>query len=245
MNAPSLPLTTRRQKGVVARMLDDVQARGRLVVGVDELAQSAHITPLAVKRQLAHLAERVTRLPGRPSACLIVPPEHRLRGAPPVAAWLDAYFRLRGQAYYLGLLSAAALHGSSQQAVLVTQVMTEQPMRPITLGRVQIEFHVKAQLSQTPLAALRGLPAPVCVSSVEATALDLLAFSAAAGGPDRAIEVVIGLLPAMTPAGLRKALAAESKMTVKRRLRDVLAQAGRQQLLGIANASLQKKGERA
>ena len=43
--------------------------------------------------------ENDTRLPGRPSAFLIVPPEHRLRGAPPVAAWLDDYFRAQGQRY--------------------------------------------------------------------------------------------------------------------------------------------------
>lgn len=78
--------------------------------------------PLAVKRQLEYVAERVTRLPGRRSSYLIVPPEHRARGAPPVTSWLGAYFRLREQPYYLGLLSAAAMHGSSQQAVQVTQV---------------------------------------------------------------------------------------------------------------------------
>jgi hypothetical protein len=145
-----------RHRGLVSCLLDEAQARGRLVVSVDELVASSKLTPLAVKRQLEHVAERVTRLPGRPSSYLIVPPEHRARGAPPMDSWLGDYFRLREQPYYLGLLSAAAMHGSSHQAVQVTQVMTLPPMRPMQVGRLLIQFHVKASLERTPLTELGG-----------------------------------------------------------------------------------------
>ena len=86
-------------RGRMARLLDDLQARGDLVVSVDDAAEQSTLSRIAVQRQLERLAPRVTRLPGRPAAFLIVPPEHRLRGAPPVAAWLDDYFRARGQRY--------------------------------------------------------------------------------------------------------------------------------------------------
>src|ERR1700722_5066608 len=72
-------------RGRMARLLDDLQARGDLVVSVDDAAEQSTLSRIAVQRQLERLAPRATRLPGRPSAFLIVPPEHRLRGGPPVA----------------------------------------------------------------------------------------------------------------------------------------------------------------
>ena len=232
------PAAVCRHRGLVSRLLDKAQARGRLVVSVDELVASSKLTPLAVKRQLEHVAERVTRLSGRPSSYLIVPPEHRAGGAPPMDSWLGDYFRLREQPYYLGLLSAAAMHGSSQQAVQVTQVMTLLPVRPMQVGRLRIEFHVKASLERTPLTELGGLAAPLAVSSPEATALDLVAFNQSIGGTERAAEVILGLLPTMSAAGLRQALVAESKVTVKQRLGYIFEILGATKLASVVEASL-------
>ena len=225
-------------RGLVARILDQSQARGRLVVSLDELVQSSGLSPLAVRRQLEHLGERVARLPGRPATYLLVAPEHRARGTPPVASWLDAYLRYREQPYYLGLLSAAALHGSSHQAVQVTQVLTPRPTRPFYLGRLRMDFYVKSSLAQTPLSGLTGMPAPMAVSTPEATALDLVAFNKRIGGIRRAGEVIFGMKPKMTVAGLKKALAAEPQTAVKQRLGYVLDVLGMNQLAKVVERSL-------
>lgn len=220
--SPSAP----EQRGRVARLLDQLQAQGQFVVAVEELARASGLTYLAVRRQIDRLSRRVARLPGRPSAYVLVPPEHQIRGAPPVEAWLDAYFRLRDQPYYLGLLSAAAMHGSSQQAVQVTQVLTTRPMRPLAIGRVHVTFYVKSSLRQTPLSLLAGMPAPLAVSSPEATAIDLVAFSDRIGGIAQATRVIEGLKPAMTLSGMKRALAAEPQAAVKQRLGYVLSVLG-------------------
>jgi AbiEi antitoxin C-terminal domain len=205
-------------RGRVARFLDDLQAGGDLVVSVDEAAEQSALSRIAAQRQLERLAPRTIRLPGRPSAFLIVPPEHRLRGTPPVAAWLDEYLRAQGQRYYVGLLSAAALHGSSAQAVQVTQVLLRQPRRPFAVGRTHLNFYVKSKLETTPLAEIPGLPAPLAVSSPEATALDLIAFSHRIGGIERVLEVIHGLEGAMTGAGMRSAIHAGVPVTVLQRI---------------------------
>lgn len=206
MPAIDSTLSPTRAHGVVSRLLDEFQGRGRLVASQPELVALSGLTTLAVKRQLEHLADRVVRLPGRPSCYLVVPPEYRLRGAPPIAYWLADYCRLRQQPYYVGLLSAAALHGSAQQAVQVTQVMTTVPTRALDVGNLHIEFHVKQRLLDTPLSTIKGLAAPLAVSSPEATALDLLAFQHCVGGVARAADVIAGLLPVMTVEGWRRAL---------------------------------------
>jgi predicted transcriptional regulator of viral defense system len=237
VRAPVAP----RKQGLVDHLLDQSLAQGEFVVSVHQLARAGNMTNLAVRRQLEHLSQRVERLPGRPSAFLIVPPEHRARGAPPVTAWLDAYFRLRDQPYYLGMLSAAALHGSSSQAVQVVQVVTTKATRPLDIGRLHVDFYVKTHLQQTPLSALAGMPAPLAISSPEATALDLIEFNHRIGGISRVTEVIADLKGVMTPVGLRTALRAETQISVKQRLGYVLSMLGLDRMAEEVRKSLPKR----
>lgn len=195
-----------RRRGAVTRLLDQREALGQVLFTSNELAEQGELSVLAVRRQLAHLGARVTRLPGRPEAFLLVAPEHRERGAPPVLWWLDAYMQLRRQPYYVGLLSAAELHGSSQQAVQVTQVLTNKVTRPMLMGRLRVEFHVKKAVELTPTAQPPGMHSPIAVSTPEATAVDLIEYSHSIGGVARAADVIAGMAPVLTVAGLRRAL---------------------------------------
>jgi hypothetical protein len=236
----NLPATARR--GAVSRLLDTAQGSGIRLVALDELARDAGLTPLAVRRQLARLgAARTVRAPGRPATALILSPEDAANGAPPAAAWLDAYFRLRNEPYYVGLLSAAALHGSAAQAVQVTQVLVTRPTRALVLGRVGLRFFVKKGVVATQRIQLPGLLAPLAVSTPEATALDLIAFQSRLGGIERVTEVIAGLLPRMTTAGLKSALRAEPALAVRQRLGYVLEVLGRQRLAATVRASLPRR----
>lgn len=237
-NSDSLP-TTRR--GAVSRLLDAAQGAGVRLVALDELARNAGLTPLAVRRQLSRLGARTVRVPGRPAAALILSPEDAANGAPPPAAWLDAFFRLRNEPYYVGLLSAAALHGSSAQAVQVTQVLVTRPARAFVLGRVRLHFFVKKDVVATPRIELPGLLAPLAVSTPEATALDLIAFQSRLGGIERVTEVIAGLLPRMSAAGLNAALQAEPALAVRQRLGYVLEVLGSQRLAAKVHTSLPER----
>lgn len=239
IDAISVPAKASRH-GVVARLLDQFQARGCLVASLPELATASGLSTLAVKRQLEHLAHRVVRLPGRPSSFLIVAPEHRKRGAPPIDFWLADYCRIHKKPYYVGLLSAAALHGSAQQAVQVTQVITIAPTRAFSVGEVRVEFHVKRRLSDTPLTAIRGLASPLAVSSPEATALDLVAFEHCVGGIARAADIIAGLLSAMTNEGWHRALK-YAPLTVRQRTGYVLQTLGSQRFAQTIQKTLPSK----
>jgi hypothetical protein len=49
-----------------------------------------------------------------------------------------------GKPYYIGLLSAAALHGSSHQQPMESLIITRPPaLRKISTGKITINFHVK------------------------------------------------------------------------------------------------------
>jgi hypothetical protein len=230
--------TATTSRGAVSRLLDTAQGSGIRLVTLAALAKDAGLSPLAVRRQLARLGARTVRAPGRPAATLILSPEDAANGAPPTAAWLDAYFRLRNEPYYVGLLSAAALHGSSAQAVQMTQVLVTRPARAFVLGRVGLRFFVKKNVLATPRIELPGLLAPLAVSTPAATALDLIAFQSRLGGVQRVTEVIAGLLPRITAHGLKSALRAEPAVAVRQRLGYVLEVLGRQRLAATVRASL-------
>ena len=50
------------------------------------------------------------------------------------------YFRWLGRPYYLALQTAGASHGSSPQAIQVTQVMTDLARHDLRSGRVRVHF---------------------------------------------------------------------------------------------------------
>jgi predicted transcriptional regulator of viral defense system len=204
-------------RGRVARLLEERQARGKLVCELDAVAREEDLSRLAARRQLERLVPKVIRLPGRPSLFLTVPPEDRPRGAPPVAAWLNDYMSQRTSHYYVGLLSAAALHGSSSQVPMATQVIVPEPVRPFELGRLRIEFFTKQRADRTPLAALPGLASPMNVSTPAATLLDLVAFSRRVGGMTRVLEIAVGLKSKLTAHDIRDASRAGASMPVLQR----------------------------
>ena len=95
--------------------------------------------------------------------------------------------------------------------------MVARPRRPALIGSVQLAFYVKSALERTPLTALHGLPAPLAVSSPEATVFDLVAFSHRIGGIERAGEVIRGLEGALSPTGLHSAIGAGVSVAVLQR----------------------------
>ena len=241
LQAPAIHGKHGQTHGRIARLLDEKQGFGQLVVSPDDLAAEARISRLATERQLQRLGSRVALLPGQPRSYLIVPPEHRRGGAPPLTAWLHDYCQIRDIPYYVGLLSSAALHGSSAQAAQISQVMTTRPQRRIGIGRLTIDFHVKRALKETPLTAFPGLAAPLAVSSPEATALDLIEFNHAIGGMRRAVEVIEGMTPRMTLAGWRRALHEAVPVSVRQRLGYVLTLLNLESYAAMVEKSLRSR----
>jgi hypothetical protein len=180
----------------------------------------------AANKQLRRLDGLVARVSRPRSFFLIVTPEHRAIGAPPVAWWLDDYFAWLGHPYYLALQSAACTYGSEPQALQVAQVMTDTPRRAIEVGRLRIRFFVKGGIDRTPTRSPSGAFAPLRVSTPEATAIDLVRYESRIGGIGRAIETLVPLLALIRGDDLVRALDAEQEPATAQRLGYILDKAG-------------------
>jgi predicted transcriptional regulator of viral defense system len=128
-----------------------------------------------------------------------VAPRYRVLGGPPALEYVDALMAYLGSAYYVGWLSAAAVHGASHHAAQVTQVAVTRPVEGRQVGRGRIEFYTRSNLGLVPTSPYRTYSGDVPVSTPEATALDVAADTRAGGGLDNAASVIVGM---MDEAGL-------------------------------------------
>src|SRR6266496_3549594 len=103
-------------------LVDAFQATGRYVLRREEALKKA-ARRLAAKGRIA--------IPRR-GFFVIVPIEYRSAGAPPPSWFIDELMRFHGHPYYVGLLSAAALHGAGHQQPQEFQVVTNAQLRTAT-----------------------------------------------------------------------------------------------------------------
>src|SRR6266567_2740360 len=92
-------------KGAQA-FIETKTAVGRAAFPLSEFVNDTGLSITAARHRLLRLGGRVVRPTRKHQFFLIVAPEHRAVGAPPVTWWLDDYFRWLGCPYYLALQSA-------------------------------------------------------------------------------------------------------------------------------------------
>jgi predicted transcriptional regulator of viral defense system len=208
-----------------------LQAKGIYTFTHEDATQALGRTSLAVSKALHRLVHQNRLVVPRQGLYVIVPAEFDLVGAPP-ASWfihdLMAYLR---HPYYVGLLTAAGLHGAAPQAAQVFQVVTDAAVRPIQVGRTRIEFSKKTSFAATPIAQVKTLTGLMAVSTPEATALDLVRYYKSAGHLAHVATVLADLAEHMDTAELaRAATAGDFEMSVVQRLGHLLDSIGHSEL---------------
>lgn len=238
---PSQIVTQPRSRGAAQRFVESRQERGQVTFTLAELQRATGLSFTAARGQVKRLGKHVARLSPRQDFFLIVRPDQVSMGAPPAFWWLDAYFQSIGQPYYVGLLTAAAEHGSSHQAVQVTQVLTNSPLRELKVGRIRVQFFVKKTVVKVPTSDLPMAYAPLKISMPEVTALDLMRYAHRIGGVGRAIETIRDLLPKFSKKRLQCAIATEAEISNLQRLGFILDELKRPDLSGLVRARLPSK----
>jgi len=202
----------------VSDYVDQFQRQGRYAFDRVDLEKAASGSPEAVGQGLIRLARkhRVKRI--RKGFYVILPVEYSAVGMIPTDWFIDDLMRYLQMPYYIGLQSAAALHGAGHQQVQQFQIVTVKQERPITLTGLSIRFFCKQDVSSTPQQNIKGHSGMLPVSTPEATALDLVRYSRRIGGLDAVITVLAELAESMNPEKLANAAASEPEMSQVQRL---------------------------
>lgn len=213
--------------------LDALGAQGRWSFTKKEALAALGTSPAAVK--LALMRQTKAGVLARPKSgfYLFVDPAHRSLGCLPpewFIADLMAYERLP---YYVGGLSAAAIHGASHQAAQEMQVVVPKDrtgMRPIVCGKVRIRLMRHSGFAASRLSDHKTPAGYFKVSDPESTACDLVYFNKSTGGLDHVAGVLRDLAEVMDAKKLKQVIKAHGDDLTARRLGYLLQHLGKKPL---------------
>ncbi|MBN1426017.1 type IV toxin-antitoxin system AbiEi family antitoxin [Candidatus Fermentibacteria bacterium] len=202
--------------------VDALQAEGRYTFDRAEAMAVLKVSSPVLKKAMTRLvAKRRIAVPTR-GFFVIVPLEYRAAGAPPASWFIDDLMRHLGKPYYVGVLSAAGLHGAAHQQPQEFQVVTAVSRRSAVAGRSRIRFFGKRHVEHTPTAVLKSETGTMRVSTPEATAIDLLRYLSSAGGLGNVATVLAELAERIDPALLAQAAADDGEFACAQRLGYIL-----------------------
>lgn len=157
--------------------LNKVRSKGRYTFTWLEAKKQFDVSDKALNQSLYRLKSKKRVAQIRKGFYAIITPEYSSRGMVPAHLFINDLMKSLNRRYYVGLLSAAALHGASHQQPMEYFVITEKPaMRNIRNKKLAINFYVKKQWSNDNIVEKKTEAGYINVSSPELTALDLFYY---------------------------------------------------------------------
>ncbi len=231
------------QRSALSSYVSSLLSIGQTIFTAEEAEQSLDVGRGAFLDSAERLQRRKALLNPRQGFYVVVPPQFASWGAPPPAWYIDGLMRYEGQAYYVGLLKAAELHGATHQAVMEFQVVSAKRLPKIRAGRNLIVFYFRKDME----AVAAGIEdrktdtGTMKISSAALTALDLLRYPQASAGIDN-VATVLSDLGQKIDADQLAALSVTIERPVVQRLGHLLDRLGHVALTGPMLSALQKRG---
>lgn len=215
------------KRSVLSAHVSGLLSAGRVVFTSAEAQEALGIERGPFLDAAERLQKRKHLLSPRHGFYVVVPPQYTSWGAPPPPWYIDALMRHEGEAYYVGLLKAAELHGATHQAVMEFQVITGKRLPKIRGGRSLIVFYYRKDMAAVAdgIEDRKTDSGLMKLSSVELTALDLLRYPQAAGGIDN-VATILGDLAPKIDGGKLAALSDTAERPVVQRLGHLLDRLG-------------------
>ena len=194
----------------------DLAAHGRYHFTSSELRSALGTSEAAARQALSRLAAKGEIASPARGFYVIVPPEYRRLGCLPADQFIPTLMERRSVRYYVGLLSAAQYHGAAHHRPQEFQVILQRNRPTIQCGSVKVVFVARRNLAAVPVEHFNNPRGTIVVSSVEATAIDLVGYMHRAGGVDRVAGVLSELGDAMDPRRLVEASKSASILWAQR-----------------------------
>ena len=231
------------RRSALSSYVSGLLSAGRTVFTAEEAEQALGVGHGAFLDAAERLQRREALLNLRRGFYVVVPPQYASWGAPPPAWYIDALMRHEGQAYYVGLLKAAELHGATHQAVMEFQVISAKRLPKIRAGRNLIVFYFRKNV-EAVMSGTEGRKTDtgtMTISSAALTALDLLRYPQASGGIDN-VTTALSDLGQKIDAQELAALSALVERPVVQRLGHLLEHLGHDALTGAMLQALHARG---
>lgn len=197
-------------------IITELAARGRYHFTASEMRSTLDVSAAAARQSLSRLAAKGEISSPARGFYVIVPPEYRQIGCLPADQFVPALMEHWGMCYYVGLLSAAQYHGAAHQRPQEFQVVLERNRPAIRRGSIKVTFVARSNLAAVPVEQFNNPRGTIAVSSVEATAIDLVGYMNRSGGLDRVAGVLLELAEGIEPERLVEASRSASILWAQR-----------------------------
>ncbi|HMT66114.1 MAG TPA: type IV toxin-antitoxin system AbiEi family antitoxin [Candidatus Cloacimonadota bacterium] len=200
-------MTTSKKYNYLFKWIEKQQSVGKYVFNLEQLIkefpdQSESGILLALKR----LAKKKRVVSVYKGFYLIVPPEYAARGILPPITFIDDLMSFIGKPYYVGLLSAAALHGAAHQQPQEFFVVTSTKQLTTRKKGIKINYFTRGTIPEILVEKRKTEAGYVNVSSAELTAADLVYYHNRIGGLNRVCTVINELAESISPKKINKDL---------------------------------------
>ena len=157
------------------KYLTEIRSQGRYAFTVEELKSQFDKSYPALRQNLFRLKAKKEVALIRQGFYVIIPPEYSKQGIIPPYLYIDDLMQSLAKPYYIGLLSAAALHGAAHQQPTVYTVISQFPA-PRSVEKLKILFFSKQEFLQDGIIQKKTPAGYINVSSPELTALDFFDY---------------------------------------------------------------------
>lgn len=215
------------KKGLsVSDYVDSLQMKARYTFSLQDARAAIKVSPPALTKALQRLTQSRRLCQIRRTFYVIVPIEYSSDGILPPDWFIDDFMKHIQLPYYVGLLSAASLHGAGHQQPQEFQIVVPRHERPINKRNLRLRFFRYSRMSKVLTAKIKTFTGNIPVSTPASTALDLCRFAGQVGGLNVALSVISELAGKINGAALMKSAGAETELTQVQRLGWLLDRAG-------------------
>lgn len=161
------------------RLIDYIQSlrkKGRYLFLKEEAGQGLGLTNTAVLNSIHRLAKKGKIAHLKKGLYQIIIEEYANDGSLPPEWFIDDLMTYLQVPYYVSLLTAASLHGSSHQAPQIFQVICGKVIPPLAVGSVKIIFYYSKDMTNFPTQKIKVPSGYMNVSTPEGTAFDLMRY---------------------------------------------------------------------
>jgi len=174
--------------------LSELRSNGRYAFSIEDIHREIHKPLKNISKDIDRLRAKGAVQNIRRGFYTVIPEEYRKMGAVPVEFYIDDLMKYLSKQYYVGLLSAAMLHGAAHQQPQEFFVITAPPKtRRIVKKSTIINFCEKKYFPSAGIEAKKTDTGYIKVSGKELTFLDLIYFEQTVGGLNRVITILTEL----------------------------------------------------
>lgn len=198
--------------------LNDLKSNGKYSFRIEDLYSVVTKDKKNIKKDLNRLNQKGEIYNVRRGFYIIIPDQYRNMGIVPIELFVNDLMRFIGMKYYVGLYSAAMLHGAAHQQPQEFYIINESPnIRNIRKDKLVINFSEKKSFPEYGVEEKKTDTGFIHISGKELTFLDLIFYGKSMGGLNRIISVLIELSDEMKTGLFRKVLKNDFPISVYQR----------------------------